>query len=117
MTRGTQDGTSVADYVVSNTGSDYAGYLTGGALPSASGTYIQTMTFDRNQFVPKTAAGTSSANYCDGLWTNNGQTDYAFRGGSSADGARCGPFCLFLYGPASHVSWHFGASPSCKPLS
>ena len=117
MTRGTQDGTSVADYVVSSTGSDYAGYLTGGALPSASGTYIQTMTFDRNQFVPKTAAGTSYTNYCDGLWTNNSQTDYASRGGYSNSGARCGAFSLRLVYPASAADWHVGASPSCKPLS
>ena len=117
MTRGTQDGSSAADYVVSTTGSDYSGYITGGAVPSASGTYIQTMTFDSNQFVPNTAAGDSTKNYCDGLWTNNGQTDYASRGGGSSVGAQCGAFCLALHNTASHAGWHLGASPSCKPLS
>ena len=117
MTRGVKDGSGVADYVISTTGSDYNGYLTGGALPSASGSYIQTMTFDRHQFVPKTAAGESTKNYCDGLWTNNSQTDYASRGGPSGAGAPCGAFYLNLSGPASHAHWSGGASPSCKPLS
>ena len=117
MTRSEKDGSSVSDYVISTTGSDYNGYLTGGTLPSASGTYIQTMSFGGNQFVPKTASGESTKNYCDGFWTNNGQTNYAYRGGYSNDGARCGTFCLYLYYAASLAYWHVGASPSCKPLS
>lgn len=117
LTRGKQDGSNAADYVVSTSANDYAGYLVGGTLPSASGTYIDAMTFDEKQFVPKTAAGSSSTHYCDGLWTNNGQVDYACRGGGSADGARCGAFYLNLGGTASGAYWYLGASPSCKPLS
>lgn len=120
MTRGTQDGSAASDYVVSATGSDYAGYLTAGSVPSASGTYVGQMQFDENQMVPKTAGGTSmdaSHYYCDGLWTNNGQTDYALRGGSSNNGSLVGAFYLSLYDAVSLAYWYLGAAPSCKPLS
>lgn len=120
MTRGRQDGSAADDYVVSTTGSDYAGYLEAGSVPSSSGAYVGQMQFDGNQMVPKTAGGTSmdaSHYYCDGLWTNNGQTDYALRGGDSGGTARVGAFCLGLHDAASLARWYYGAAPSCKPLS
>ena len=117
MTRGRADGSSADDYVVSNTGSDYSGYMTGGTLPSASGSYIDKMQFDQNQFCPKTAGGTAATDYSDGLWTNNGQTNFALRGGASAGGALVGAWSLALNNPASFAYWHFGAALSCKPLS
>lgn len=117
MTRGRADGSSADDYVVSNTGSDYSGYLTGGTLPSASGSYIDKMQFDQNQFCPKTAGGTAATYYSDGLWTNNGQTAFALRGGSSAHGAEVGTWCLPLDDTASFAYWTHGAALSCKPLS
>ena len=118
LTRGTQDGSTASDYVVSTTGSDYNGYLVGDTLPSASGTYIKKHIWKADgAHTPNPADGSSSTFYCDGLWTNNGQTDYASRGGSSNFGARCGPWCLALDNTASFAYWYFGAAPSCKPLS
>ena len=117
LTRSTLDGTSVSDYVISTTGSDYSGYLTGASLPAASGTYITAMTFDKYAYTPTAAAGNNSAQYyCDGLWTNNGQVDYAFRGGCSDNGALCGAWSLNLIVAAGFASWNVGAAPSCKPL-
>ena len=117
MTRGRADGSSADDYVVSNTGSDYSGYMTGGTLPSASGSYIDKMQFDQNQFCPKTAGGTAATDYSDGLWTNNGQTNFALRGGHSNASAQVGAWYLSLNNAASSAYWHFGAALSCKPLS
>lgn len=117
LTRGTQDGSTAQDYVVSTAGADYDGYLTGGALPAASGTYIDKMTFDTKAMTPTAASGNATTNYCDGLWTNNDQCDYAFRGGSSHNGARCGLWCFDLASTASSANWHIGAALSCKPLS
>ena len=117
MTRGRADGSSADDYVVSNTGSDYSGYMTGGTLPSASGSYIDKMQFDQNQFCPKTAGGTAATDYSDGLWTNNGQTNFALRGGASGHGASVGAWGLGLDIAASFAHWPVGAALSCKPLS
>ena len=117
MTRGTQDGTEVSDYVITATEADYSGYLSAGALPTASGTYVTEMQFDGNQFVPLTMDGSASIDYCDGLWTNNGQVAYALRGGGSHLAARCGAFSLGLDSPVSRAVWAIAAAPSCKPLS
>lgn len=117
MTRGRADGSTAGDYVISTTGSDYSGYLTGGSAPSASGTYVDKMQFDQNQFTPKTAGGTAATYYGDGLWTNNGQTDFALRGGTSSSGSQVGAFSLVLHNAASVATWSHGAALSCKPLS
>ena len=117
LTRGTLDGTTADDYVISETAADYDGYLTGGNLPSESGTYINQMAFADNAYTAIAASGTASTHYCDGLWTNNEQVSYAYRGGGSASGARCGPWYLGLSNVASRVYWDVGAAPSCKPLS
>lgn len=117
LTRGKQDGTTVDDYVIGTSASNYNGYKAGGSLPSASGTYIDAMTWNKDMPTPKTAAGDSSHYYCDGLWTNNGQVDYAYRGGASGYGALCGLWFLNLGYAASAAAWHIGAAPSCKPLS
>ena len=117
LTRGKQDGSNADDYVISTSSNDYAGYLEGASLPAVSGTYIDAMNFDENQFTPKTVGGTSSTYFCDGLWTNNGQVDYAYRGGNSGNGVRCGAFSLALSNTSSDASWSIAASPSCKPLS
>lgn len=117
LTRGTQDGSTAQDYVVSTAGADYDGYLTGGALPATNGTYINKMTFDTKAMTPTAASGNATTNYCDGLWANNNQCDYAIRGGHSGNGARCGLWGFGLYDAASAARWHFGAALSCKPLS
>ena len=118
MTRGTEDGSEAADYLVSTTGADYAGYKTGPALPAASGSYIRAETFNADCMIPTDVTGGSSTSYYyDALWTNNSQCDYAVRGGSSSSGASVGAACLALYFAASLASWALGAAPSCKPLS
>ena len=117
MTRGIADGSTASDYVISTTGSDYSGYLTGGSAPSASGSYVDKMQFNQNQFTPKAVSGTAATYYCDALWTNNGQTNFALRGGTSSNGSKVGAFCLLLGNAASYADWSLGAALSCKPLS
>ena len=117
MTRGIADGSTASDYVISTTGSDYSGYLTGGSAPSASGSYVDKMQFNQNQFTPKAVSGTAATYYCDALWTNNGQTNFALRGGASAAGSEGGAFYLHLSAAASVAYWDHGAALSCKPLS
>ena len=117
MTRGIADGSTASDYVISTTGSDYSGYLTGGSAPSASGSYVDKMQFNQNQFTPKAVSGTAATYYCDALWTNNGQTNFALRGGASNGGSGVGTFCLTLNNAASYANWNLGAALSCKPLS
>ena len=117
LTRGKQDGTTVTDYVIGTSASNYTGYKSGGSLPSASGTYIDKMTWNKDMPTPKTVSGDSATYYCDGLWTNNSQVDYAIRGGSSYNGAPCGLWSLSLADAASVARWSVGAAPSCKPLS
>ena len=114
LTYGTQDGSSASSY---NT--DGSGYITiSSATPGGtSGGYISEMKFDTYGMHPKTASGSSSTYFCDGLWFNNGQTNYAFRGGSCSDDARVGAFCCSLNGAASSTRWHIGAAVSCKPLA
>ena len=118
LTRGRQDGSSSADYVISATASDYNGYLQGGALPAASGTYVKKMLFNRDIYTPyEMSDGADSAHYtCDGLWTNNSQVNYACRGGCADVGAPCGAWCLLLNASASGSHWAIAAAPSCKPL-
>ena len=118
LTKGTQDGSTVTDYVVSTTASAYDGYLSGGSLPTASGTYIAKQTYKEDgSYTPTDMAGTSTTHYCDGLWTNLNAVIFAYRGGGSVDGALVGAWCLFLARTASDARWVVGASPSCKPQS
>ena len=118
LTRRKNDGSNANDYVVSTTAADYSGYLTGGSLPTASGTYIAKMLFDGKAYTPYDMTnGDSTHYYCDGLWTNNSQVDYAFRGGASDNGAPSGAWSLHLAVASSIASWARGASPSCKPLA
>ena len=115
MTYGTQDGSTANGY---NT--DGTGYLADtAAYPSASGTYITEMVFDPVVGMIPIKADTSNTNvdYCDGLWTNNSQTNYALRGGSLDNGRLCGLFYSHLaYSPGLRA-WNVGAALSCKPLA
>jgi len=118
LTRGTQDGSTATDYVVSGTASDYGGYLSGGELPSASGGYIKEQTYSEDgSYTPTDDSGTSSSHYCDGLWVNVSAVCYACRGGFSNVGALVGAWCLSLGRTAPDGGWNVGAAPSCKPQS
>jgi len=72
---------------------DGAGYTETGIVPSGtSGGYISSAGVnDVSGFVPKVASGSASTYYCDGLWYNNAQVDYAVVGGLWTDGLLDGP--------------------------
>lgn len=113
LTYGTQDGSTTTGY---NT--DGTGYITIGATPSGtSGGYISKMYFTRYGMFPQVASGSETTFYCDGLWFNNSQIDYAYRGGLSTDGLRCGAFAVFLSVAVSFSDWTHGAALSCKPFA
>ena len=115
LTYGTKDGSAATSY---NT--DGTDYLTTGVTghTGTSGGYCNEMRFTPYGMTPVAASGTSSTYYCDGLFFNDSQTGYAFRGRdcSSLD-ADVGAFCCGLYLTAMHTYWTIGAAVSCKPLS
>lgn len=118
LTRGAADGSLATDYVISTTAADYANYLIGTALTAASGNYVKGYWFGEDGAAcPKHIGGTEATYFADGLWTNNGQVDYACRGGLADAGALCGAWSLALYHAASYSRWNIAAAPSCKPLS
>lgn len=114
LTYGTKDGSAATSY---NT--DGTDYLTTGVTghTGTNGGYCNEMRFTPYGMTPVAASGTSSTYYCDGLWFNDSQTDYAFRGGDCADGALVGAFSCGLSSTATHAGWNVGAAVSCKPLA
>ena len=114
MTYGQSDGSTTDGY--NETGSGYISI--GGATPSGtSGGYISKMLITDNGLIPTIASGSATTYYCDGLWFNNSQVDYAFVGGASHDTSRVGALCSALDHASSAASWGFGAALSCKPLA
>ncbi len=112
LTYGTEDGSTATGY--NETGS---GYIAIGAAPSGtSGGYISKAALTQWGIFPCEASGSSSTFYCDGLWFNNGQTDYALVGGACSYGSLVGAFASYLDNVPSRVHCHLGASLSCKPL-
>ena len=111
MTYGTQDGSTAAAF---NT--DGTGYITvAGATPSGtSGGYINTMVPTSNGPIAAVGSGSSSTYYCDGIYYNNGQTDYAAVGGCSAVGFLCGAFAVSMSCAVSIAGWDIGAAPSYR---
>lgn len=114
MTYSTVDGSTTTGY--NSTGS---GYLTvaNGTPGGTSGGYTNVMVFNENGMFNKTASGSETTYYADGLWFNNSQTDYAFLGGTCNTGALCGALCVNLAHLFSYTPWAGGAAPSCKPLA
>ena len=113
MTYGTQDGTSVTGY---NT--DGTGYISIGLTPSGtSGGYISSSTLNAYGLFPQVASGSDTTYFCDGLWFNNSQNNYALVGGVCADGLLVGAFYSDLNNAVSSSGWCFGASLSCKPAA
>ena len=114
LTRGTKDGTTVADY---NT--DGSGYLSiSGATPAGtSGGYISTMKTMPYGRIPVTASGSGTTFEADAMWFNNGQNNYALFGGRWDSALRCGGFYVNLNRAASTTDSDFGAALSCKPLA
>lgn len=114
LTRGTKDGTTVADY---NT--DGSGYLSiSGATPAGtSGGYINTMKTMPYGRIPVTASGSGTTFEADGMWFNNGQNNYALFGGNWDNALLCGGFYVYLSTAASYAYAAVGAALSCKPLA
>lgn len=114
MTYGQSDGSTTNGY--NETGS---GYITiSGITPSdKNGEYISKMLITDNGLIPTIASGSATTYYCDGLWFNNSQVDYALVGGSSNDAFLVGALCSALYFASSNTAWSFGAALSCKPLA
>lgn len=114
LTYGQSDGSTIDGY---NT--DGTGYIViSNSKPSgSSGGYIGKILFNENGLIPITINGSQTTYYCDGLWFNNSQIDYAIMGGSSVNGYLAGAFSLVLDSPMSRATWDFSAALSCKPLA
>ena len=107
---GIEDGSTVTTY--NTTGN---GYIDIGCTPNGTnGGYINQMKFTNSGMYSFTSSGTSSTYYCDGQWFNNAQSNYAFRGGSSAFGALCGAFCVTLNDAPGVARWDFGVALEYK---
>lgn len=90
---------------------DGTGYTLTGVSPSGtSGGFINTASVtDISGFVPKTASGSGTTYYCDGLWFNNTQVDYALVGGSWASALLAGCRFVNLANLASTASLYIGS--------
>lgn len=111
MCYGVSDSSTVKGY---NLTSD--GYVSSGITPgeTTSGGYINIVDYSNGMSLPKTASGSSSTYYCDGLWFNNSIVAVAFHGGACSHGALCGAFSLVVRYPASDSHWNFGTALSYK---
>ena len=91
------------------------GYTNTGITPSGTvGDYIKSVVASSNAAIPSVSTGASASTYfADGLWwalpTNSGECHYALVAGDHAVGARCGPFCVFVYYPLSYAGSSIGA--------
>lgn len=115
LTYGQQDGSTVDGY---NTTA--SGYLTvSGCTPAGTnGVYADKAKIDAvGGILTYSASGSDQHYYSDGLWFNNGQRNYALRGGHLCDGRHCGAFYLDLADTPSYRHWYIGAALSCKPLA
>ena len=114
MTYGQSDGSTTDGY--NETGSGYISI--GGATPSGtSGGYISKMLITDNGLIPTIASGSATTYYCDGLWFDNSQVDYAFVGGRSNSASLVGALYSSLDSASSYARWNVGAALSCKPLA
>lgn len=114
MTYGQSDGSTTDGY--NETGSGYIS-IGGATHSSTNGGYISKMLITDNGLIPTIASGSATTYYCDGLWFNNSQVDYACVSGNSSHAYRVGAFCSYLNGTASDTSATIGADLSCKPLA
>ena len=112
LTKSTADGSSASDY--NETGS---GYISAGAAPSAHGSISSMKVTNKRALTPDEAAGSGTTYYCDYVYVNNAQVDYALVGGYWSSGAACGVFCASLSNLASVAHANVGAALSCKPLA
>ena len=95
-----------------------AGYTATGVVPSGtSGGYVDTASVTKESgYVPKTANGSETTYYCDGLWFNNGQVDYALVGGAWRNAGQCGSRYVTLSTLASTTTTDLGSRLSFLPV-
>ena len=87
-----------------------AGYVDSGVtVGGTSGQIVTAAVMSEQGYIPKTASGGTSDNtaYCDGLWFNASQVDYALVGGSWSNGVLVGGRCVDLSYLASITSANF----------
>jgi len=90
---------------------DGTGYTATGITPSGTnGGYVSVAQSLTDQgYVPSVASGSATTNYCDGLWYNTAQVDYALAGGGWSDGLLVGSRCVVLNNLASAVYASLGS--------
>ena len=90
---------------------DGTGYTNTGVTPSGtSGGFVNTASVtDASGYVPKTASGSGTTYYCDGLWFDNSRVDYALVGGAWPDALLVGCRFVHLYNLASVTSAYIGS--------
>jgi hypothetical protein len=107
MTFGTEDGSIANNFNLTG-----EGYIEAGASPAKEG-FISKMLFTPFTMIPAETLGSSTTHFPDYVWVNNGQVNYALRGGDSGNGAYCG-FVFRLDFLASLAAWYFGACLSYR---
>ena len=114
MTWGTADGSTGTGY-----NSDGSGYITlSDCTPSGtSGGYTNVAQMNQYGLYNKTASGSETTYYADGLWFNNSQSNYALVGGNCYGSAHCGALCVYLVSAFSNAYWNTGAALSCRPVA
>ncbi|MDD6824525.1 MAG: hypothetical protein PUE12_00140 [Oscillospiraceae bacterium] len=110
MGYGTSDGSTTNSYNLTGDG-----YVSSGITPGGtSGGYINITDYSNGMSLPKTASGSPSTYYCDGLWFDNSIVVVACHGSSCSAGAHCGVFCLTVRYATSAVNRHIGTALSFK---
>lgn len=111
LTQGTADGTTVSDY---NT--DGSGYKTvPDCTPSGtSGGYISKVVATADGVFTQEASGSQSTYFCDGLWFNNSQTNFALWGGTLSYSRPCGVWFCNLNSAPSWSYWYHGSGISFR---
>ncbi len=90
-----------------------SGYTDTGVVPGGtSGGYINAAKMTQYGLIPKTASGSDSTYYADGLWF--AANCYAFVGGACNAGLRVGALALDMSDALSASTWHGGAALSCE---
>lgn len=111
LTEGTADGSTVNGYPTDNTN----GMLDGGQSPTANG-YVNKFAVTGDTILPNSVSGGSSTYYCDYFYQRQSGVMFAFVGGSSNYGDKCG-FFVVLDGEVGVSAWFLGCALSCKPLA
>ena len=113
LTKSTIDGSSVGDFVTSDTASAYAGYIaTALTCPYGSPGYItQLGKSNIAAILPIRTGGTTTSYYCDGEYSTSG-TRGVLLGGNLNNGLVAGRFACNANNAPSNSNWNYSASLS-----